>query len=110
VWRCYRNRLPLSLPFTAYSYTLSLYSHLAPVTTSTTGVTHALVGSSKLQYLGDRAEITSLIISQTFDDAHVDYVKRVGSNNCRVDVSVVDEVTNDLNTRTDTDIDTVIYL
>ena len=64
--------------------------------------THALVGSSKLKYLSDRSEVASLVVRQTLDHADVNYVKRVWSNDCRVDVTVVDDVTNDLRIQTNT--------
>ena len=62
-------------------------------TTIRTSNTHALVGSSKLKYLSDGAEVASLVVSQTLDDTHVNYVKRIRSNNGWVDVAVIDQVT-----------------
>ena len=65
--------------------------------------THALVRSSKLENLSDRAKVATLVISQTLDNADVNYVKCIRRNNSRVDVTVVDQVTYDLYTDTQTD-------
>ena len=40
-----------------------------------------------------------MVVSQTFDDADVNNVECIRSNNSRVDVSIIDQVTNDLHTQ-----------
>jgi len=72
----------------------------APRTTTTT---HALVGGSKLKYLSNGAEIASLVVSQTFDDSDVNYVECIRSHNSRVDVTIVDQIADDLHKDTETD-------
>ena len=67
--------------------------------------THALVGSGKLQHLSNRAEVAALVVSQTLDDANVNYVKRIRSDNGRVDVTVIDKVTHNLHTHRHIDTD-----
>ena len=67
--------------------------------TLSTTTTHALVGSSKLEYLGDRAKVASLVVSQALGDSDINYIKRIRSNYGRVDVAVIDQITNDLQTQ-----------
>ena len=63
---------------------------MATVTTKT------LVRGSELQDLSDRAQVAPLIVRQRLAGAHVDDVKGVRRDDCRVDVAVVDQVADDL--------------
>ena len=79
-----------------------MFTHLPTTTTITTIIqvdtTHPLIGSRKLQHLGDRAEIPSLVVSQTFGRLYVNYIECIRSDNRGVDVAIVDQITDYLHT------------
>jgi len=66
--------------------TVTTTTAAAATTTTTTCIsnitntTHALVGRSKLEYLSNGAEVASLVVSQTLDNADINYVKGIRSN------------------------------
>ena len=54
----------------------------------------ALLGGSKLEHLGNIAQIAALIRRQHLSRRHADDIERIGRNNSRIDITVINQVAN----------------